>query len=123
MQLDFEALRDACFSAARGTLWDVRPTDVARIQELTDSFLSIAMSHVGRITEQGRDPNLLVRAVRYLAHTHAIPAMHDCREWFIFMLAALVELACPTKTGNGDPAGFFADVEEGITLARGDQAS
>ncbi len=95
MDLNVEALREACFAAAKGAMWDVRPTDVAKIQDLANSFFTIAMGHVHRLTHQDRDPNILVRAVTYLAHTHAIPPMHDGREWFIFMLAALIELACP----------------------------
>ena len=44
---------------------------------------------------QGRNPNLIVRAVRYLGGSHAIPPMRGDTRWFEEMLAALIELACP----------------------------
>ena len=31
MKLDFEMLHEACFEAARRSMWDVRLTDVAKI--------------------------------------------------------------------------------------------
>jgi hypothetical protein len=118
MDLNFHALQDACFAAARGAMWDIRPTDINKIKELANSFFTFAMSHVSRITEQGRDPNIVVRAVEYLAHTHAIPAMHDSREWFIFMLGAIIELACPVCSQTKATAALFVDIETGVFLAR-----
>jgi hypothetical protein len=118
MQLDFEALHEACFAAARGTMWDVRPTDVSKIKGLADSFYSIAMSHLNRVRELECDPGILVRAVAYLANTHAIPPMHDSKEWFIFMLAAILELACPQCSQNKESAAILADIEKGISLVR-----
>jgi hypothetical protein len=118
MKPDFEALHEACFAAAKGTMWDVRPTDVAKIKDLADSFFSIAMSHLNRIREQGRDPDILVRAVAYMANTHAIPPMHDSKEWFVFVLAALLELACPECLQNKESASILEDIEKGISLVR-----
>lgn len=118
MDLDHEALRGACFEAARKTLEDARPMDVARINRLADRFYHHALEHVSRINNQGRDPNILVRAVHYLAHSHAIQPMHDSTEWFFFMLRALVELACPERLQNKETMAAFRDIEEGIALAR-----
>jgi hypothetical protein len=118
MDLDHEALRAACFEAARKTMEDARPTDVARINALADRFYHCARVHVGRIRDQGCDPAILVRAVAYLAHTHAIPQMHDSFEWFFFMLRALVELACPVGDVKEDTISFLLDLETGIGIAR-----
>jgi hypothetical protein len=118
MKPDFESLHEACFAAARGTMWDVRPTDVTKIKDLADSFFSIAMSHLNRIREQGCDPDILVRAVAYMANTHAIPPMHDSKEWFIFMIAALLELACPECVQNKESVAIFSDIEKGISFVR-----
>lgn len=118
MDLDHEALRAACFEAARKTMEDARPTDVEKIRRLADTFYHFALEHMGRIRKQGRDPDILVRAADYLARTHAISQMHDSTEWFFFMLRALVELACPEKEQTAATMGFLADLEEGISRVR-----
>ncbi|MDD2321216.1 MAG: hypothetical protein PHO83_14320 [Geobacteraceae bacterium] len=118
MELDYESLRAACFDAARKTLEDARPVDVARIIRLSDRFYHCASEHVSRIVEQGRDPNILVRSVNYLAHTHAIQPMHDSTEWFFFMLRALVELSCPERQQDRESLAVFSDIEEGLAVAR-----
>jgi len=118
VDLDHEALRAACFEAARKTMEDARPTDVEKIRRLADTFYHFAREHVIRLREQGREPDILVRAVAYLARTHAIAQMHDSTEWFFFMLRALVELACPEREQTGETIVFLADVEEGIWLVR-----
>jgi hypothetical protein len=118
VDLNHEALRAACFEAARKTMADARPMDVERIRRLANSFYLFAREHVSRIKEQGCDPDILVRAVSYLAGTHAIAQMHDSTEWFFFMLRALVELACPQREQNVETIGFFADLENGIRRAR-----
>ena len=119
MDLNYEALQSACFAAAKETMWDVRPTDVRKIESLAKEFYNIALSHLNQILEQGRDANILVRAVAYLAHTHAIPPMHDNREWFLFMLRTLVELSCPKTIQTRVSSAIFYDIESGIALARG----
>src|SRR5437763_15709436 len=95
MELDRTALRNACRDVARTTMWDTQPVDVTAIETLADRFLTIALDHQDFVFGQGRDPNLITRAVRYLAHSLAIPPMKDDTQWFEDMLAALIELACP----------------------------
>jgi hypothetical protein len=121
MDLNYEALQSACFAAAKEAMWDVRPTDVSKIESLAKEFYTIALSHLNHILEQGRDANILVRVVGYLAHTHAIPPMHDNREWFLFMLRALVELSCPKTIQTRESTAIFSDIESGI--ARGKSSS
>jgi hypothetical protein len=114
LELNHEALRAACFEAARKTMQDARPTDLDKIRKLADTFYGIAWGHLKRIAAQGRDPDILSRAVSYLAHTHAIPPMHDSTEWFFFMLRALVELSCPEVEQNGETSVFLSDIRQGI---------
>lgn len=118
MDLDHAALRAVCFEVARKTMEDTRPMDVEKIHRLSDTFYHFCREHVGRIKAQGRDPNLLVRAVSYLAGTHAFAQMHDSTEWFFFMIRALVELACPESVRHGETAAFLSDIEDGIRQAR-----
>jgi hypothetical protein len=73
------------------------------IDALAEKYYRIAHVQLQFITEQNRDPNLLVRAVRYLAHTHALPPMGKDTEWFSDMLGVLIELACP-NTGLPPPS-------------------
>jgi hypothetical protein len=99
-------------------MMDARPTDVQRIQKLADTFFAICLEHISRVKLHGRDPNIVLRAAKYLANTHAIQPMHDSTEWFFFMLRALLELACPEREINGDSLDFYKDIEEGLALAR-----
>ncbi len=115
--MNHEELRAACFEAARKSMADIRPTDVSKITKLAGLFYQHALHHVGRLRDQGHDPQILVRAVVYMAHTHAISPMHDSTEWFIFMLRALLELSCPEIGQDRDSIAFLADVEAGIRTA------
>lgn len=118
MDLDHAELHAACYQAAQKTMMDARPTDVQRIQKLSDTFYAFSLEHVSRLKIQGRDPNIVVRAVKYLAETHAIQPMHDSTEWFFFILRALLELACPERRTNRVAREFFRDIEEGLAFAR-----
>ncbi|MEZ4219066.1 MAG: hypothetical protein R3E88_21555 [Myxococcota bacterium] len=120
VKLDREALRAACFAAARNTMWERRPVDVSSIEDVANRFFSIAENHEEFVAGQERDPNLIVRAVQYLAHTHAIPPMRSDTSWFQDMLAVLVELACPNCGATPDLETFFRDIEEGIAVSRSD---
>lgn len=116
--MNHEALRAACFEAARKSMADIRPTDVAKIKRLAEIFYRHSLHQVGRLRDHGHDPQILVRAVVYLAHTHAISPMHDSTEWFMFMLRALLELACPEVEQSTDSICFLSDLEHGIRNAR-----
>ncbi|MEA5112997.1 MAG: hypothetical protein VB050_03135 [Geobacteraceae bacterium] len=116
--MNHEALRAACFEAARKSMADIRPTDVSKIKRLAEIFYKHSLHHVGRLRDQGCDTQILVRAVEYLAHTHAISPMHDSTEWFMFMLRALLELACPDVEQNTESISFLSDLEYGIKTAR-----
>jgi hypothetical protein len=74
--LDHDALKTACFEAARTTMWDRWPIDVAAIDAVAEQFFSIAFDQEEFVQGQERDPDLITRAVAYLCRTHAIPHMH-----------------------------------------------
>ncbi|MGA7828188.1 MAG: hypothetical protein WCA04_11035 [Geobacteraceae bacterium] len=118
MDLNHAELHAACYLAAQKSMMDARPTDVQRIQKLADTFYGFSLEHISRVVKQDRDPNIVVRAVKYLADTHAIQPMHDSIEWFFFMLRALLELACPERLKNSDSLDFYTDIEEGMAIAR-----
>lgn len=118
MDLNHTELHAACYVTAQKTMMDARPIDVRRIKKLADTLYTISLEHISRVKAQGRDPNIVVRAVKYLADTHAIQPMHDSTEWFFFMLRALLELACPERINNSDSLDFIKDIEEGLALTR-----
>jgi hypothetical protein len=120
MKLDIDDLRTACHEVARATMWEQRPIDESIIDAHSERLFRIAREHEEFITGQGRDPNLIIRAVRYLAHAHAIPPMRDDVHWFSTMLWTLIELACPNTGTTQDLETFFRDIEEGIAVARAD---
>ena len=118
MELNTEALHAACLEVARETLWKPKgekKTTVKEIGALAEKLHTVALHHVEFITEQGRDPNILVLAVRYLAHTHAIPPMRDDTGWFMDMLQVLIELACPNTDLPPRGKAFIADLRKGLS--------
>ncbi len=119
-RLDREALERVCYSAARHTMWAQQPVDIDRIQAVADSLCKRALDYEEFIVEAGRDPNIIIRCVEYLARTHAIPPMRDDTRWFTDMFEALIEFAVPNTAGNQDSDEFYRDIEMGIATSRED---
>jgi len=93
---------------------------VDAIAEVAKRFFDIAIEHEEFVVGQERDPNLITRAVAYLAHTHAIPPMRDDTRWFSDMLGVLLELACPNMGVPQEFDRFYKDIEDGIANSRSD---
>ncbi len=121
MQLQENLLRVACFRLARNRLWQLRLVDAARVERLADSFYEIAINHLELINSKHRDPNLLVRAVRFLEQIDAVPPTDDDAQWFQQNLSVLIEIACPSVRHTDDSSQFLDDLEEGIAEARSEQ--
>ena len=120
MKLNRDELKDACFAVAASRLWFRSPEDVERIQAMADIFFKTALDHEEFIVEQGRDPNLIVRAVRYLDHIFATPPANEEKRWFYEQMHLLIELACPNTGSSRDQELFYQDIEAGIAEARAD---
>lgn len=120
MKLSQESLTAACYDVANRTMSARRPVDVASIEAVAKRFCDIAAEHEDFLVEQGRDPNLIVRAVRYLADKHAIPPMRNDTRWFSDMLEVLIEIACPNCGTTKDIEAFLRDIEDGIAVGRSD---
>lgn len=118
MELDVSDLRAACYEVARGTMWDLRPIDASIIERHAEQLFTIAQNYEDYLKQQGRDPNIIARAVRYLAHVHAMPPMSNDVRWFTSMLMVLIELVCPNTVVSRDAEFFFRDIEMGIACAR-----
>ena len=118
MELNTEALHAACRAVAEQTLWKApgeKKTTEKEFEALTGQFYDIVLVQSEFVIEQGRDPNLLVRTVRYLAHTHALPPMGKDIRWFSNMLEVLVELACPNTNLPRGGKEFVTDLRRGLS--------
>jgi hypothetical protein len=73
--MDRDNILDACYSVARNTMWDRRPVDTADITRVADALAAIAREKKHEVAARDGDPDVVVRAVRYLARAHAIPPM------------------------------------------------
>jgi len=122
MALDNNALAAACFEVARAIRWKDNPVDEVLAKAAIELYFNVAIEHEEYLLDQERDPNIIVRAVRYIALKHAIPPMEGNVEAFASMLDVLIELACPNQGVDRDQEPFFKDIEEGIQKARSDYA-
>ena len=118
VDLNREELKAVCYEVARSAMWAPRPVDVDRITALAEQFERIATDHCEHVISQGRDPNLITRAVRYLGRTLAPPPMGRGASWFHSSLETLVGLACPAGRLDRNTAFFLDDLAEGISRAR-----
>lgn len=119
--LDKDALFRACKEVASQTLWqNPRPEDISdiidtdQIDKTTQGYFEKALRHAEFVTEENLDPNLITRAVLYLAQTHAIPPMKEDLAWFNNMLEVLIELACPNVIHSKEVPQFLFDIEKGV---------
>lgn len=122
MPLDNDALLAACFEVARAIRWKDNPVDEVLAKAAIELYFDTAIQYEEYLVGRDRDPNIIVRAVHYIACKHAIPPMEGDVEAFASMLEALIELACPNTGVDDDQEQFFKDIEEGIREAREDYA-
>ncbi len=125
-KLDENLLYEACKKVVGQTLWQTpNPQDISdiidtdQINTTAKKYFNEALRHVEFIVEQGRDPNLITRAISYLSQSNAIPPMKEDLKWFSNMLEALIELACPNVIHDSEETTkFLFDIEEGIKEIR-----
>jgi hypothetical protein len=118
MVLNTEALHAACLAVAKVTMWKPREEKKStdkEVEMLVRKLSEIALDRLEFITGQGYDPNILVRAIRYLAHTHALPPMENDTRWFADMLDVLIELACPNANLPRGGRAFVTDLRRGLS--------
>lgn len=121
--LDRDALKRACLEVAKSIAWRDGPVNDVLAASFAEILCEEALSHEEFIVGQGRDPNMITRAVSYLAHAHAIPPMGADVSWFREMLCVLIELACPNSAGRKENERLYRDIEDGIRIARDDYAT
>lgn len=114
VEVDLPALQIACRTSARQALWSEKTTPELAVAKLSREFLQLAADHVITVTESGRDPNMVTRAINYLAYTHVAPSAVEARWWFNEMLTCLLELAVPSMIQTPESSAFLLDVQEGL---------
>jgi hypothetical protein len=112
------ALNDACVELAKQILSSRSGVSADLVETLAARFQGEAMHHPEFIESQRRDPNLLTRAVHYIANTHAILPMGTDTVWFRSMIDFAVELAVPNSGLSDSGLAFLADVQDGLAAER-----
>jgi hypothetical protein len=120
-RLDEDDLREACLDLARVVLASSQPQVSNDILETVAArFEREAVDFAPMVARAGRDPNLLVRALRYIVDAHALPLMGTDMDWFRQTLTCLVELAVPGIALSDKGGAFLRDVEDGIRQSLSD---
>lgn len=108
------ALNDACVALAKSVYPGSMELSPDVIETLAYKYETIAIQYLDYIVMQGRDPNILTRAVTYLCDAHGIPPMGTEMSWFENMFQCVIELAVPNSLYGGDALNFLNDVRDGI---------
>lgn len=123
--LDLVALEAACREVSQGVLWipdqpenmdDIVTT--REVEELIEGYMHFSTGFAESLELAGDDPNMVVRAVQFMARRVAIPAFGQDVLWFRNVLGVLLHLASPEMFGM--PASHYPFHED---LARGLAAS
>jgi hypothetical protein len=112
MSTDDDELKGACLELARTTKWSQKPIDAQLLTTLAEKFEEIARGFIEPSLE--RDIPLIVKAIRYLNHVHAIPPMDDNTMWFYNMLSVVVEIARPNTVVDERGKPFLEEMLTGI---------
>jgi hypothetical protein len=118
------ALNDACRRVAEEVLWTPTGTSADVVETLAGKLQEIAERHDEYIVGQNEDPNIITRAVNYIADVHAVPMIVSAStQWFNAVLSCLVELAVPNSVVSKTLLPFFDDIRRGIETAEADARS
>ncbi|WP_313457930.1 hypothetical protein [Achromobacter sp.] len=114
-KMNYAELEAAYREVAKATLWTGQETSADVLETYTHKLMQRCEHYIDYIAGMDRDPNILTRAVRYIAHTHAIPPMGSNVEWIAQIVECLIELAVPNSGQTLESSAFLHDVKEGIS--------
>lgn len=81
---------------AETTLWDHKnPPTHESVKKLADEYFKIANLYLGVYGDHLQDEDLIIFAVKYLGHAHALPPLQSDKRWFDEKLDVILELCCP----------------------------
>jgi len=114
MDEQHQQLKSACYQLAKSTYWDRKPVDTDAIRTYADAIYNIALDESQDIEGLGCTFSTVVKAVYYIDQAHAIPPFKDDVQWFRDTLRAVIEVACPNSSLDGEARNFLADMGRGI---------
>lgn len=120
--LNRNALKRSCLEVAKSIAWRNGPVNDVVSASFTEILYQEALFYEDFVVNQGGDPNMITRAVSYLAHAHAIPPTGVDISWFREKLSTLIELACPNCASRSEDEQLYRDIENGIRIARNNYA-
>lgn len=125
VMLNLEALRVVCQEVAQSTLWQTpEPYDIGdvidsdQIARTVEAYVSEATQQADDLAEAGHDPNIVTRAIVYLAHEHAIAPMKDDVRWFRDALDVLIRLVNPLSPPRRPAALLMDDLDAAVRRYR-----
>ena len=115
--LNLTNLRDACLQLARHVLLERSEAPSDRAQQLAADFEDMVQEDLLEQLEPGRDPNLIVRIVQFLAQSDSATPFEPYGQWFFGVALMLMELACPSAETMTRCAELYSDISTGQLLA------
>ena len=112
--IDLVALQTACRELARASLWSDRGVPEIAVAARAGEFMHVASALAADLIDSGRDPNIVTRAITYLAFTHVVPSGDIATWWFTEMLTCLLEFAAPSMIQTPVSGAFLNDVRDGL---------
>jgi hypothetical protein len=97
-------------------MFDSEP-EPSKIRGAAEKLFRVAREHRSFVPA-GEDPEVVARAVRYIAQVHALPYHRDDTSWFHQTLTVLLELAHPSERLSSEAGDFLRDLEAGIRKSR-----
>lgn len=120
--VDVEKIRVVCFNLAENLMWEkdaLKSEDVEEsmkeLSEMTEKFLRIALDSYYQVEQLENGQDILVRAINYIDHAHAIPPLRGNYSWFFDTLQTLLELCNPNSGLTKEHSTFLDDLEAGIS--------
>jgi hypothetical protein len=120
-----DKIRKACFDLSVSLMWekdsltiDKVDSHIDELQKMTDKFIEISNFYLENIESLNGNKDLLVRAINYIDHVHAIPPLRGDYGWFENTLGALIEMACPNSRITKRQLEFLTDIENGLAYYR-----
>ena len=111
------ALNDACLELTRCVCANGSELSSDVVETVAHRLREEALFHLDSFIAQGRDPNILTRAVRYLAEAHATGQVGVDVMWFRHMLSCVIELTCPNSVVSERSFALYADIRRGMNDA------
>jgi hypothetical protein len=103
---------------AREVLLERTDTLSDRALEVAGEFEDVVQDDLLPLLEPGRDPNLIVRIVQFLAQSTSSTIFEPYHQWFFGIVLMLMEVACPSPETVARCAEFYGDIATGQILAK-----